>query len=600
MRTRHNPIYRLLNRDYHETFDLYTARQNDFHDMVSEQLPTGWEIKRNGIWFHCGNAKNVVPEQGWKIHISAARANAREVLGRVISVLFAAGDSNFKFALDLPTLFLLNGKNWPRGGSGKFITIYPANGRFLELIEQLHLATREFRGPYILSDHCYKDSHSVFFRYGGMKLREVLDVRGERTPMLVGPDGTQVPDRRAAYPATPAWVEPILNMPEQSAGVEDSYSLREGRYQIEGVIDFSNAGGVYRAIDRHSGNNVIIKEARPGIETSDNNDAIALLKKEHRFLTLLADTGIAPQPVELFQEGTHWFLAQEYVKGLSLGAHSATRNVLLRTRPSQDDFQSWYGTFRQIALRLIESVRILHSRNIVFSDLSPNNVIVTEANELKLIDFEGAYQSGVDQPSAVYTPGFVSQHRLEGAVAGFEDDFYSLGAVLMAYLMPVNGLFHLKPEAKKDFISSIERDARLPQSAAQMVLALMERGETDLGTAANLSSAFPPEGAAAPELTPEPAQEYSKVLDGIIQHTFQIATFDRTDRLFPADPKLFATNPLSLAYGACGVAYAVKKVTDRVPQPITDWILAPCHPGNLCARSLHGHVGNRMDLAGDG
>src|SRR6266478_4290114 len=137
MRSRQNPIYQLLNRDYHENFDLYVPRLADFHELVASRLPREWTITRHGIWFQCASARNILPDQGWKIHVSATRANAHAILDRVCSVLFASSDADFKFALDIPTLYLLNGKNWPRSASGKFITIYPCgNSRFLELIEQ--------------------------------------------------------------------------------------------------------------------------------------------------------------------------------------------------------------------------------------------------------------------------------------------------------------------------------------------------------------------------------------------------------------------------------------------------------------------------------
>jgi len=173
MGTRGNSIYRVLNRDYHESLDFYAPRLADFHELVFSKLPPEWDIKRRGIWFQCSSAQNILPDQGWKIHVSATRANAREILDRVSTLLFEAGDVDFKFALDIPTLYLLNGKNWPRAASGKFITIYPgSNGRFLELIEQIYAATREFQGPYVLSDHRYKDSHVVFYRYGGVGRRQ--------------------------------------------------------------------------------------------------------------------------------------------------------------------------------------------------------------------------------------------------------------------------------------------------------------------------------------------------------------------------------------------------------------------------------------------
>jgi len=581
MKTRHNPLYQLLDRDYHESFDFYIPRCEDFRDRVLSKLPAQWQVRRHGMWFHCGADGNKLPEQGWKIHISATRTNAEDVIERVSSILFAAGDSDFKFALDLPTLFLLNSKNWPRSASGKFITIYPPNdGRFLHLIEELYLALRDFQGPYILSDRPYKDSRVVFYRYGGMRLCEDLEVTGERTPVLTGPGGEKVPDRRMAYPVTPAWAKMAVSTDEQDDISQSPCLLGEGRFEITSVIEFSSAGGVYRGKDHRTGADVVIKEARPCIEVSGSHDAVTLLKKEYRLLNMLADTGIAPRPIELFQEETHWFLAEEYIPGVSMGAHSASHNVLLRTRPSERDYQVWYGTFRMLALRLIEIVGILHSRNIVFSDLSTSNLIVTEAgNDLKLIDFEAAYQVGVDQPINLYTTGFAAQRRVNGAVADSDDDYYAVGAVLMAYLLPVNGLFHLKAEAKEEFMASVQADARLPKSVADMILALMRPGAEASSALVNFAEMLPPECAPAmPARGSAQAQDYGCVLDSILQHLLQSADYERRDRLFPADPKVFVTNPLSVAYGATGIAYTFKKLTGSVPQPIIDWILArPIH-----------------------
>ncbi|HEY2169457.1 MAG TPA: class III lanthionine synthetase LanKC [Candidatus Angelobacter sp.] len=576
MRSKHNSIYRLLDTSYHENFDVYSPSKADFHDLISSKLPHGWEMGRHQIWFHCGPAGSILPEQGWKIHVSAPRANAKEILRRVSSILFAAGNSHFKFALDSNILSLLNSKNWPRASSGKFITIYPKDNRhFLELIEELYMATREFRGPYILSDHRYKDSHAVFYRYGGMRLCQTLDITGEKIPVLFTPDGDEVPDTRAAYPATPTWAEAILPDEEFCETSECSNCLHNGRFRVESVIDFSNAGGIYRGIDQQTCASVIIKEARPFIEMPDNNDAVGLLKKEYRLLSVLADTGIAPQPIELFEEQTHWFLVEERVNGVPLSADSAAHNILLRTRPAENDFEEWYQKFRQLALRLVEIMRILHSRNIVFADLSTNNLIVTDGTrDLKLIDFEGAFELGIDQPASIYTPGFVSQKRVKGAAPSIEDDYYSLGAVLMAYLMPVNGFFHLKPQAKEEFIRSILRDAHLPAAAGEMILGLMDPQSEDSGSLTRIAETLPPVcSAPAPEQPAGPAEDYSQMLEDIVQHMLKAATYTRSDRLFPADPKIFTTNPLSLAYGATGIAYAIKKITGTVPKEISDWIL---------------------------
>src|SRR5581483_5176654 len=137
-------------------------------------------------------------------------------LKKVLAVLFQRQDTNFKFALDSYVLSLLNGKNWPRGSSGKFITVYPRDSQhFVQLIEELHQATLGRKGPYILSDQRYEENSVVFYRFGAMHARFVLNIAGEQIPCLTGPDGSEIPDRRLPFPSVPNWAEPPISRVEK-------------------------------------------------------------------------------------------------------------------------------------------------------------------------------------------------------------------------------------------------------------------------------------------------------------------------------------------------------------------------------------------------
>jgi hypothetical protein len=52
------------------------------------------------------------------------------------------------------------------------------------------------------------------------------------------------------------------------------------------------------------------------------------------------------------------------------------------------------------------------------------------------------------------------------------------------------------------------------------------------------------------------------------------ADYARTDRLWPADYFVFLTNPLSLAYGACGTALFLQQTLGNVPPQVRDWLLS--------------------------
>lgn len=578
MRSRPNPLLGLVSREFFETIDLYALRDTVFRDMVAANLPTDWWMQRSGIWFHCGSPSNTVPEQGWKIHVSARTTDARETLGRVLTVLFKRRNTNFKFALDPYVLSLLNGKNWSRGGSGKFITVYPKDNRcFLDLIDELHQETLGQRGPYILSDQQYEKDSVVFYRYGGMRQRHVLNIAGEKVALLTGPDGSDIPDLRLPFPVTPDWAEPPFGSPVNERTQNESVILQNGRYEIAGALAFSNAGGVYCGVDRKTGKKVVVKEARQHISSpGGTSHAVELLQKEHRLLTLLSGSGIAPQPDGLFQEWDHWFLVEEFIDGTPLARHVAKNNILLRTKPSPGDFDLWYEEFDSLFRHLVHLIDCMHKRGIVFGDLSPNNLLLTAGSgQLKLIDFEGACQLGVDTPVNLYTPGFGSPNQMNGAGATPEDDYYALGAVICFCLFPLNGLLNLYPEAISNLLRNIQKDSQIPSSVVKIILELLSSDPSQRPSPSKIENVLFSVRARESDIKWDlkSSIDYVAVIQGIQDHIHDTATYDRQDRLFPADPKLFSTNPLSLAYGASGVACALHRISNEFPEKAVQWIL---------------------------
>lgn len=578
MQSRPNPLLGLVSREYFETFDLYSPRNTDFHDLAAAKLPSDWRILRSGIWFHCGSPSNIVPEQGWKIHLSATVSDARETLDRVLTVLIHRQDTNFKFALDSYLLSLLNGKNWSRGGSGKFITVYPKDNHcFAELIEKLHQATVGQHGPYILSDRQYRKNSVVFYRYGGMRPRHALNIAGNKVPLLTCSDGSDIPDRRLPFPFTPDGVDAPFPNTRTEANLNEPIALQNGRYEVVGVLAFSNAGGVYCALDQKTGRRVVVKEARPHISSSGGDcNAVELLQKEYRLLTLLSQSGIAPQPYDLFQDWDHWFLVEEFIDGIPLLRHIANSNILLRTRPSRHDFDLWYEDFFSLFHNLLHLMNIIHGHEIVFGDLSPNNLLLTaDSAQLKLIDFEGARQLGIDAPINLYTPGFGSPNQVSGGPATLEDDYYAMGAIVCCCLFPLNGLLNLYPDTRYDLLRNIQNDIQIPSPVVEMISALLSCDPAQRPSPPKIEkvlSTFPVRDhlICCDDETPI---DYGSVINGIQDHIYDTASYSRKDRLFPADPKLFSTNPLSLAYGAGGIVYALNKMSNHFPDEAAKWIL---------------------------
>jgi len=270
--------------------------------LFEEIIPDSWNLHRSGIWYNAEPPNAPLRDQGWKLHVSAGSDDSVEILRRSLPVL---RDHRvwFKFLVDPRVTASVNSKLWPRGSSGKFITIYPGSDeQFQRLGDDLAEVLQDSKGPYILSDRRWPGSNVLFYRYGGFQPRSVLRVDGRRTLVIRHPNGELLPDDRNPYWSPPGWVKDPFP-PETTSDGTGPVALGDGRFVVASALSFTNRGGVYEATDRQTGRTVIIKEARPGVEIGRCRlDATAALEKEHRLLHKLASTGSFAQPITFFHQ----------------------------------------------------------------------------------------------------------------------------------------------------------------------------------------------------------------------------------------------------------------------------------------------------------
>ncbi len=422
-------------------------------DIVKDILGEGWFFEEDDIWIFCYSPENEQPDQGWKIHISATVLNAEEILKKAVPIIkrFAV---NFKFAKDKRILAFLNSRMMNRGSSGKFITIYPPEKKFKPLIEELYLELKDFKGPYILSDMRYKDSGVVYYRYGGFVKNERVDITGEKIPIIFDPNGNPYDDIRTPFYNPPPWVEDPFGNP-RIAGPRGDLILNQ-RYKVLGVIQFSNNGGVYRALDTKTNTPVIVKEARPYVSMWENGlDAQDLLKKEYRILKKLEGERIAPRPIEIFQEWEHLFLVEEFINGISLRGFVAYHSPILNPLSTYDNFREYLYKILRVLENLARGLETLHRKGIIFGDLSMNNIIIDSDLNAFFIDFEGAYEVGSEKWISIWTPGFASKNLMDGNRPTFQDDYYAFGELIYTLLFSNNHLFFKFPELREKFVKEV-------------------------------------------------------------------------------------------------------------------------------------------------
>ncbi|MBH5318639.1 class III lanthionine synthetase LanKC [Paenibacillus sp. GSMTC-2017] len=565
---------KIIRTEHYESLDRYIATE-ELLQIIYSIIPEKWTVNRMNVWFRVEAKDQKLPQQGWKIHISVIPSQCQDLLRDAATVLFQGGVA-FKFLCDTSLVRESGGNLWNRSSGGKFMTVYPASeDQFHTTIEQLHLVLQKYDGPYILSDRRYKNSKTVYYQYGLFEKNPYMTVLGDKRNYFVSPDGDLNPKTDLSYFDCPSWTQDPFPSEDE---VDEDQALNNGRYRIESMLSNTMTGGVYLATDMKEDRLVVVKEARPHTQMDEyGHDATYRLQKEYEILQLLAKDGIAPAPVDLFQDWEHTFLVEEHVKGSALNHFFAANMPFKYTSPSAEDKIKYLETLKKIWTNLARAIAICHKKNVVCCNLSITNVIVLDAatGQVKLVDLEAGHRLGMDFKNSIQTIGFSDRDVTQTPKC--EDDIYSLGAIMAANLFPVNCLYEIDPGKKDLFVEALGEDLGVPMQLRSLIRRCMSAEIVDRPTAEQvvcLLDSIHLELTSVTSIVPIAKTELLTVVEHTSKYIVQCADYHRTDRLFPADPLVFETNPLNLAYGAAGVVHALQRLNKEVPQAALTWILA--------------------------
>ncbi|ALG12111.1 hypothetical protein AOZ06_39280 [Kibdelosporangium phytohabitans] len=509
-------------------------------------LPGGWIIERDDVWTMLAPPDNELPPQGWKIHVAATLGNAAGLLDEVWGYCVPRRVP-FKFLTDMTAVLLRNTKYADRSGSGKFVTIYPANNDELELIlNELGAVLAGSDGPYILSDVRWGEG-PLHVRYGGFAER-YCRVGGELALAVAEPSGRLVPDKRGSGFYLPDWVDVPEFLRKCVADRTAPETPHEFPFQIERALHHSNGGGVYLATDTRTGDKVVLKEARPhaGLD-AHGHDAIRRLERERQFLEKLNGSGVTPELYGTFTCWEHKFLIEEYIEGETLAQAYVARFPLIHPDVTDEQVAEYAEWAQAVLDRVRDGVRVLHRTGIVFGDLHPHNVMVRQDGQVRFIDLELASEMADAMPSALGAPGYAAPDGRGGADA----DLYALASLRLSLFLPLTAVLPFDAAKAGMLVTSIERRFPIrPGFFADTIDVLRDRRSACVATnrAARLANELDSDELNWPALR-------DSVRDGILAS----ATPDRADRLFPGDIEQFNHNGLGLAYGAAGVLYALAR-----------------------------------------
>ena len=389
------------------------------------QPPKDWQNFYQGDW-HCCLSPRPLAQQGWKIHLSVALGQEQEMLDVVSSYCFAR-QLSFKWTRSKRAWLLKNSKYADRVASGKFITIYPEDGEFIQTVFDLAALLKEFApGPYILSDRRWQAS-PVYYRYGAFK-EMIKEIAGQKRCCLQAPDGSWLEDRRCPYYCQPDFVQEPAELAKNNFQVKGADISRLTAYQIKEALHFSNGGGVYLA--QKNGKNYVIKEGRPAAGLDGHGqDAFSRIQKEAAWLKKLAQVPEVVDIKEDFQAWIHAYLVEDYVSEQTLGDYVAENYPFYSEKRAAYVAQSL-----RIAEKLRRAVAHVHAQGVAIGDLQADNVMITEDGEVKLIDFEAAASL-----TAPYNPGIMTAGFSDWALETYEQaDLYGLYQTIRFLFLPIS------------------------------------------------------------------------------------------------------------------------------------------------------------------
>jgi eukaryotic-like serine/threonine-protein kinase len=188
-----------------------------------------------------------------------------------------------------------------------------------------------------------------------------------------------------------------------------------GRYVIESQLASGGMGTVYKALDQSRSEHteadayVAIKVLHQ--KTRTRSDVLAKLRREFYCAQALSHRSI----VKVYELDLNQipFFTMELVDGESLPV------VMQRFHPLPLPRSYVYAVIREVG----EGLAHAHDRRVIHGDIKPQNVMVTNSGEVRILDF------GTSGEASVLTPAYASCELLEGREADPRDDLFALAAL---------------------------------------------------------------------------------------------------------------------------------------------------------------------------
>jgi serine/threonine protein kinase len=266
-----------------------------------------------------------------------------------------------------------------------------------------------------------------YYRRGKINAAAFANLKAHLQNLLMRPGGVHAVDASAPVVAQPA-------RPEAERTLAPGELLR-GRYRIVALLGQGRMGTVFEGVDEfrvdgsRGDQRVAIKVLHSAVIRRPQ--LFAELRREFQYLQSLSHPNIV-RVHEFDRDGDLAFFTMELLSGALL-----TRVITAHlSAPMHRSYA--FAIIRDVG----SAVTHAHGRGIAHGDLNPGNIFITDAGEVRVLDFGASHYlrsaasiSEFDDANqiAVATRGFASCQMLEGEIADVRDDVYALACI--AYVL---------------------------------------------------------------------------------------------------------------------------------------------------------------------